>query len=168
MIGHGQKWTRKREAAIAALLSEPTHAKAAEKAGIGVATLGRWLKGPAFLAQYRAARRQLVEGALGQLQQATAEAVCTLRSLLLCEHAPTRARAAIAILEQAQKAVELTDLVAEVEAIKRQLQEVHDKRAGQGADAAAAAGRNGRGRQSARGPAASRPDLDPGAGETAT
>jgi hypothetical protein len=37
------KLTRKQEALIAALLTEPTHAAAAAKAGVSEATLHRWL-----------------------------------------------------------------------------------------------------------------------------
>ncbi len=41
MKGHGQKLTRKQEALIAALLTEPTHAAAAARAGVSEATLHR-------------------------------------------------------------------------------------------------------------------------------
>ena len=39
MSGHGQKYDRKQEQAIAALLSEGTVEQAAAKAGVGYATL---------------------------------------------------------------------------------------------------------------------------------
>jgi len=45
------------EAAIAALLTERTHALAATKAGISEATLARWLQASAFQKAYKAARR---------------------------------------------------------------------------------------------------------------
>lgn len=53
MKGHGQKFSRKQEALIAALLTEPTHAAAAAKAGISPSTLYRWMKMSAFRAAYR-------------------------------------------------------------------------------------------------------------------
>ena len=65
--------TSRREQALAALLAEPTIALAAQKAGIGEATLTRWLKEPGFVAEYRRARRSVVEAAIGSLQQAAAE-----------------------------------------------------------------------------------------------
>ena len=46
MIGHGAKFGRKKEQAIAALLTEPNAKEAARVAGIGSATLLRWLKEP--------------------------------------------------------------------------------------------------------------------------
>jgi hypothetical protein len=39
MTGHGQKMSRKKEQAIAALLSQPSIARAAKKSGIGEKTL---------------------------------------------------------------------------------------------------------------------------------
>ena len=45
----GCKINRKRELAIAALLTERTHAVAAARAGISEATLQRWLKYPPHL-----------------------------------------------------------------------------------------------------------------------
>ena len=42
--GHGQKLTSKQEALIAALLTEPTYAVAAAKAGVAESTLYRWLQ----------------------------------------------------------------------------------------------------------------------------
>ena len=64
------KLNRKQEALIAALLTEPTHAAAAVKAGVSEATLHRWLRLADFQAAYRQARRRIVETAIGRLQQA--------------------------------------------------------------------------------------------------
>ena len=76
--GHGQKLTRKQEALIAALLTEPTYAAATAKAGVGEATLYRWLQLPAFRAAYDEARRELVKSAIGRMQAGTGQAVETL------------------------------------------------------------------------------------------
>jgi hypothetical protein len=77
--GHGQKRHRKWEAAIAALLAESTIEAAATKVDICEKTLRLWLADPDFQRQYRQARRQIVDGAIVQLQQATRQAVETLR-----------------------------------------------------------------------------------------
>jgi len=50
MNGHGEKLTRKQDAAIGALLSKPTITGAAGAVGVGEATLRRWLKEPESLA----------------------------------------------------------------------------------------------------------------------
>jgi hypothetical protein len=98
------------EAALAALLTEPTHARAAATAGISEATLQRWLKFPGFRAAYRALRRELVEHALAKVQAAAGDAVETLRRNLACGHPGSEIRAAVAIIEHAIKAVEVLDL----------------------------------------------------------
>jgi DNA-directed RNA polymerase specialized sigma24 family protein len=46
MKGHGSKFGRKKEAAIAALLAERNLAEAARVVGIDLSTLKRWLRRP--------------------------------------------------------------------------------------------------------------------------
>jgi hypothetical protein len=110
--GHGQKLTRKQEAVIAALLSEPTHAAAAAKAGVGTTTLYRWLHMPEFRAAYRQARRELVEAAIGRVQTACGRAV---EALVRIAHKGRRdgdrVRAAVAILELAQRGLSDADVL---------------------------------------------------------
>jgi hypothetical protein len=100
--GHGQKLTSKQEALIAALLTEPTYAAAAARAGVGQTTLYRWLHRPAFRAAYRRARRELVEAAVGRLQAATGQAVETLLAVARQGRRDgDRVRAAVALLDHA-------------------------------------------------------------------
>src|SRR6516162_1710221 len=103
---------RKQEALIAALLTEPTHAAAATKAGISEASVQRWLRLPEFQAAYRQARRELVEGAVGRIQAATGQAVDTL--LAVAKDGAKdgdRVRAAVALLEHAFRGVEQADVL---------------------------------------------------------
>lgn len=76
--GHGQQLTRKKEAAIAALLSCKTTAAAARKAGIGLTTMYRWIADPAFGQEYKDAREQVLKATLARLEQASANAVDAL------------------------------------------------------------------------------------------
>src|SRR5262245_58232026 len=102
MKGHGQKLTRKQEALVAALLTEPTHAAAATRAGVSEATLHRWLRLPEFQAAYRRARRDLVEGAVGRIQAAAGQAVETLLAVARGgARDGDRVRAAVALLDHA-------------------------------------------------------------------
>src|SRR5262245_33418477 len=110
MVGHGQKLTRKQGAAIAALLSTPTYAEAAAKAGIGEATLYRWLRLPEFRAAYQEARRRLFDRALDGLLQVSRDAVATLGKNLDSRKAADQNRAAIAILDQFRRGNELGGL----------------------------------------------------------
>jgi hypothetical protein len=117
------KSNRKQEALIAALLTEPTHAAAAVKAGISEATLHRWLRLPDFQTAFREARRRIVETAIGRLQQAAGKAVDTLERNLGCGHAGNEIRAALGVLDHAVKAIELLDLVERVDELERLMKE---------------------------------------------
>jgi hypothetical protein len=116
--GHGSKRPQREDAALAALLSEPTIEAAATKAGISEPTLWRWLAEPSFKSRYRDARRQVVEHAISGLQQAAGEAVEALRRNLQCGVPASEIAAAKAIIDQAVKGVELVDLAERVEALE--------------------------------------------------
>jgi hypothetical protein len=110
--GHGQKLTRKQERVIAALLTEPTHAAAAGKAGVGEATLYRWMAIPQFRDAYRQARREIVEGAVGRMQAATGQAVETLVTVARQgRREGDRVKAAIALLDRAYRSLAEGDIL---------------------------------------------------------
>ena len=110
MSGHGEKLTRNQDAAIGALLSQPTVIAAAQVVGIGEATLRRWLKDRGFLTAYRAARRQALEHSLALLQKAGSEAEEALQQSLQATSERVRLRAACSILDYSLKGVELLGL----------------------------------------------------------
>ncbi len=117
--GHGEKRSRREEAAIAALLAEPTIDAAARQAGIAASTLRGWLRDPDFQRRYRDARRQVVEQAITAIQRATGEAVEALRRNLTCGVPAAEIAAAKAIMDQAVKGVELVDLAERVGALEQ-------------------------------------------------
>ncbi len=121
--GHGDKLSRTQEKAIAALLSTRTIGEAAKVCGVNDATMWRWLQLPDFQAAYRAARRQVVERAITELQAAASEAVETLKRNLHCEQPNVEIRAAQIVLEQAVRGVELIDLQERVERLETMLSE---------------------------------------------
>jgi hypothetical protein len=105
--GHGQKFTRKHEVLIAAMMTERTYAAAAAKAGVSEGTLYAWMNRPEFRAAYRRARRELVEGAIGRIQSAAGEAVDALLAVVrTARREGDRVRAAIAILNYAGRGLE--------------------------------------------------------------
>jgi hypothetical protein len=113
--GHGQKLTSKQESLIAALLTEPTYAAAAAKAGVAPATLYRWLQLPAFQDAYRQARRKLVDAAVGRMQAGTAVAADTL--LHVARHGRRdgdRVRACTIVLQQATQGLADADLLTDL------------------------------------------------------
>lgn len=98
--------------AAIALLSNPTIPEAAKACKVGEATLWRWLQVPEFQSRFRAARRQLVEAALAQLQNDCTKAARVLREIAEDKTSPASARvsAAKTILEQSLEAVKVIDL----------------------------------------------------------
>jgi hypothetical protein len=116
MVGHGAKFARKKEEAIAALLTQRNIEEAAKTAGIGVQTLMRWLKVPEFEKAYREARRAAFSQSVARLQQASSAAVSTLLKVMVDPSSPAscRVRAADSVLDHSSKAIELEDLEARI------------------------------------------------------
>jgi hypothetical protein len=112
LAGHGQKLTRKQDSMIAALLTEPSYAAAAAKAGVGPRTLHRWLHLPGFRAAYRQARREVLEFAIGHAQADSVQAIETLRDVACNGRRDSdRVRAACAQLYYAMRGIRDADLL---------------------------------------------------------
>jgi|ERR1700722_6196995 hypothetical protein len=114
MSGHGEKFGRKREAAVAALLTQRTAEDAARSIGIGPATLRRWQKEPEFEAAYRVAKITAYRQTIGRMHQLSGAAVSTLGKVMLDPTTPpaTKVRAADSILNHTAKAIEIEDIDA--------------------------------------------------------
>jgi kynurenine formamidase len=104
-------------------MSTSTLKDAAAQAKVSEVTLWRWLQDEDFAKAYRAARRQVVERAVSELQAAASEAVETLKRNLHCENPGVEIRAAQIVLEQAVKGIELIDLQERVERLEGLLAE---------------------------------------------
>jgi hypothetical protein len=115
------KFGRKKEEAIAALLTQRNIEEAAKTAGIGANTLLRWLKVPEFQASYREARRAAFGQAVARLQQGTSAAATTLVKTLVDPGTPAsvKVRAAEAIFNHAAKAIEIEHIEARVSELER-------------------------------------------------
>src|ERR1700693_1436659 len=100
MTGHGTRFGRHKEDAIAALLTHRNIEEAAGAVGISPKTLLRWMKEPEFDAAYREARRAAFGQSIARLQQASGAAVTTLLKVMLDQTAPasSRVRAADSVL----------------------------------------------------------------------
>ena len=121
MKGHGSKFGRKMEAAIAALLTQRNVEEAAKTAGISTPTLLRWMKEPEFQAAYREARRMAYSQAVAKLQQGATAAATTLLKVMLDQATPAsvRVRAAECVMNHSSKAIEIEDVEARVEELER-------------------------------------------------
>ncbi len=120
MAGHGAKFGRKKEEAIAALLSQRNVEEAAHVAGIGTRTLLRWLKLAEFQTAYREARRAAFGQAVARLQQGASAAATTLLKTMIDPATPAsvRVRAAECVMNQATKAIEIEDIEVRVAALE--------------------------------------------------
>lgn len=111
MKGHGEKFTRQKEAAIVGLLTQPTLDEAAKFARVSSTTLWRWQQDPGFQAKWQKARRQSMGRAMAQLQQASFTAVTTLKEIMADPKASANARvmAARTVFEMGLRATEVDD-----------------------------------------------------------
>ena len=116
MTGHGAKFGRKKEEAVAALLVQRNFEDAARAVGISPKTLLRWMKAPEFDAAYRTARRATFGQAVARLQQGASAAATTLLKTMIDPNTPAsvRVRAADCVLGHAAKAIEIEDLEVRV------------------------------------------------------
>lgn len=114
MKGHGSKFGRKKEEAIAALLTQRNLEEAARSIGVAPNTLLKWQKLPEFEVAYREARRAAYKQAVARLQQGTSAAATTLLKTLIDPATPAsvKVRAAEAIFNHAAKAIEIEDIDA--------------------------------------------------------
>ena len=130
MKGHGSKFGRKKEEAIAALLTHRNIEEAAKAASIAATTLLRWLKVPEFHESYRDARRAALGQSIARLQQGTSAAATTLLKTMIDADTPAsvKVRAAEAILNHAAKAIEIEDIEARVTALEQAAQPNGERR----------------------------------------
>jgi len=130
MAGHGEKFGRKKEEAIVALLSQRNIEEAARAAGIGTRTLVRWMQVPEFNTAYRKARRDAFSQSVARLQQGTSAAATTLLKTMIDPATPAsvKVRAAEAIFNHAAKAIEIEDIEARVSELERSAESTSPKR----------------------------------------
>ena len=120
MKGHGAKFSRKLEEAVAAMLTQRNLEEAARAVGVGATTLLRWQKEPEFQKAFRQARRDAYSQSIARLQQGTTAAATTLLKTMIDPATPAsvRVRAAEAIFNHAAKAIEIEDIEARVAALE--------------------------------------------------
>jgi transposase-like protein len=128
--GHGSKFGRKKEAAIAAMLSGKNQAEAARVAGIDPSTLKRWMRLPEFQAEYLQVRREAMSQANARIQH-NAVALASLGLKLVADAATpasVKAHLILGLLDRGNKSVELEDVVIRIAALERGAEEMKNER----------------------------------------
>ena len=118
-------WPKKADAALAALMNEPSVSEAARAAGVSPRTVTRWLGRDDFSAALRRLREQAIRQAVNRLTRACGAAVSTLVHLTAHgESESVRARAAVAILEHTWRGQEQLDVSDRLTALEERSREV--------------------------------------------
>jgi hypothetical protein len=121
MCGRTVKLSPRKQAAIIALLTQPTVAEAARVTNVRPNTLGRWMKEPAFDAEWRAARSLGLDQAIARLQKISGAAVSALLKVMFDPGSPPAAqlKAAETVLRYAKAAAELEHVQARLTELER-------------------------------------------------
>lgn len=121
--------THKQEAAIIALLNEPTVQRAAKVCGLNDRTIYRWLDEPVFSRAYRKARREAFAQAIAASQRYAPVAVQTLAKIMTDGTLSVSARvsAATALLKFSRESIELDDLATRVDDLERSMKEASER-----------------------------------------
>ena len=123
MSGHGEKLSRAKQTAIAALLTNPSIAAAASAAGIAERTIYRWLKISSFQQAFAAARQECVKQALTTIQQTMTAAVEVLCEVMNDPKAPASSRisAARIVIDNGIRVSEIENIEERLSALEKRL-----------------------------------------------
>jgi hypothetical protein len=120
-VGHGERFSRNQEKAIAALLVAPSVRAAAKRCEVHPNTLRNWLRNESFAAAYREAKGQLLAVAVGACLEAVCAAVGAMKKDLRHPDPDVRHRAARTILEAGCSAIDRGVLLVRLERLESQL-----------------------------------------------
>lgn len=115
-----EKFTKRKEAALEALLDNPNLTAAARESGICRATLYNYLEDPAFKAELAKRKRDQLEEGNAQLRAGIKEAVKELRKIITKKGTSdqTRVNAINALLTHAAKFAEIVDVMERLDQLE--------------------------------------------------
>lgn len=113
--------TRKDEAIIAALISNPTVRAASAACGVSETQIYARLRTPAFKAKYDAARRDMLAQSTAYIQGIVSEAVQKMRDVMNDPDAAPQVQlnAAECITRNSLKMTEQADILAQIDELKK-------------------------------------------------
>ena len=112
-----------RQAAVTALIANPTIKAAAASCGIAEKTLHAWLKEPEFSRQVREAQQEITRATMGRVLSSVGLAIDTLAGIMADPEQPAgpRVTAARALLDHSLRVYELEAVQKRIEEIERLL-----------------------------------------------
>ena len=112
-----------REAAVTALITNPTIKGAASECGIAEKTLHAWLKEEDFASRVREAQEEVTRQAIGRILLSIGRSIETLEEIMqdATNNASPRVAAARTLLDYAFKVYELQTVQQRLEALERRL-----------------------------------------------
>jgi hypothetical protein len=125
--GHGDKLAGREEQVILALLTHGTVEAAAAALRVDPSTLRRWLRLPSFRRKYLAARGEMFDAGVAQLQAGLLEAVAVLRLQLRAAKPSDKIKAAMGFIDRTLRARQVVD----VEEQLQRVEEMHKQIMGQ-------------------------------------
>ena len=120
--------TPRQQKALAALLTSPSRAAAAEAAGITTRTLQNYLSDPEFQREYQKALSGLISEAAAQAKQSLSPALSTLKEVMTDteQNGQIRVSAARSLLEFGMKLTEQADILARLQELETAMEGVHN------------------------------------------
>lgn len=112
-----------REAAVAALITQPSIKRAAEECGIAEKTLHAWLNEEDFASRVKAAQEEVTKLAIGRTLLSIGRSIETLEDIMADStiNASPRVAAARTLLDYAFKVYELQTVQQRLDALERRL-----------------------------------------------
>jgi len=127
--GHVNKFRRKKEAALTALLSGKSQVEAAQAVGVDPSTMKRWVQLPEFQSEFLQLRRDAMSQANVRIQH-NAAALVSLALKLVSEAATpasVKAHLVLGLLDRGNQSVDRDDILVRLEALERAAEEAKHK-----------------------------------------
>lgn len=121
MADNQKSLTTRQRKAIPVILASRTITEGVKKAGVKRETFYQWIRDPEFKAEFTRQRQEIIDFAMHELKASASEAVTVLRGLLSAESEGVRLRAALGMLDQIGKFIELEALECRIEALEKEV-----------------------------------------------
>jgi predicted transcriptional regulator len=113
----------KKDQAIGILLTSKTIQQAADTLGVDERTVRKWLEDPAFLAEYKAAKRKCLDQTIMSIQAMNLKALDSLEKILDGNDPKLYTAAAKAVLDLNFKVIQIEELQTQIDELRKYYEE---------------------------------------------